>query len=115
MGTRPSLLRLDAPVRPYDCGSASAFPDLLGTPAHDLATALAGRLEPLLGERLPDPEVLFLALPAAGMRIVVDDGPTGVWPTAVVAGELVSRILERITDEMVPYFPLGVFKNNENL
>lgn len=33
MGTRPSLLRLDAPVRPYDWGSASAIPDLLGTPA----------------------------------------------------------------------------------
>lgn len=33
MGTRPSILRLDAPVRPYDWGSASAIPDLLGRPA----------------------------------------------------------------------------------
>ena len=92
---------LDRHLTGHDLGALPAtYHDLLDTPAHDLARALAARLEPLLGERLPDEEVLFLALPAAGLRMVVDDGPTGVWPTAAAAGELVGRILERITDEM---------------
>lgn len=108
LGTESSaLLRrwvtvvLDRYLTGHDLGDLPApYHDLVDTPAHDLARALAARLEPLLAERLPDAEVLFLALPAAGMRLVGGDRPTGSWPTAAVARELVERILQSITDQM---------------
>ena len=61
------------------------YADLVDSPAHDLARALAAAVEPLLNEQLPDDEVLFLALPAAGMRMTGAEGPGGVWRSAELA------------------------------
>ena len=75
--------------------------DLAGSPAHDFARRLAARLEPLLAERLPDTEVLFLALPAAGMRTAAAEPDAVSAPSAAAAAAvLVRRILDRIADEM---------------
>jgi lichenan operon transcriptional antiterminator len=76
------------------------YADLVDSPAHDLARALAAAVEPLLNEQLPDDEVLFLALPAAGMRMTGAEGPGGVWRSAELAGALVERILDRVANEM---------------
>ena len=78
----------------------SSYLDLLDTPAHDLARSLAARIEPLLAERLPDDEVLFLALPAAGMRMEADDASQQARASAEAAEARVQRIFDRIADEM---------------
>lgn len=78
----------------------SSYLDLVDTPAHELARGLAARIEPLLAERLPDDEVLFLALPAAGMRMTTGDASHQATTSAGAAEARVQRIFDRIADEM---------------
>ncbi|QGF23241.1 BglG family transcription antiterminator [Raineyella fluvialis] len=78
----------------------SSYRDLIGTPAHDLARTLADRLEPLLAEHLPQDEVLFLALPAAGLRMIDRPAAGAEEAASDAAEERVQRIFDRIADEM---------------
>lgn len=78
----------------------ASYLELLDTPAHDLARGLAARVEPILAERLPQEEVLFLALPAAGMRMIAGDAVQEAPSSVGAAQARVQRIFERIADEM---------------
>lgn len=78
----------------------STYSDLQGSRAHSYAEALAARVAPLIDEEIPAPEVLFLALPAAGRRTpTASDLPVGA-STEVDEDVLVERIFARIRNTM---------------
>lgn len=78
----------------------SQYDELAGGHAHDVARAIAARIEPLIGEKLPDQEVLFLAVPVSGMRTPTSEEATPDLPSTSGTGELVERVFERIRQTM---------------
>ena len=74
----------------------AAFDTLIGSPAHTFAQTVADRVGPLIMEELPAAEVLFLAVPAAGMRTPVDLATLSVSLTPLPTDELVRSIFDRI-------------------
>ena len=76
------------------------YQDLIGSSAHAVARDLAARIQPQIAEQLPDAEVLFLAIPAAGMRTPSTlEGMAGL-PSPSTSEALVRRIFERIARTM---------------
>mgnify|MGYP000986553792 FL=1 len=103
---RASLLRwftvmLDRTVNGHWLTEMPAtYSDIRSTDAFSYATALSARASVLIDESIPEAEVLFLALPAAGRRTpTTTDLLAG--PSALVDDDaLVERIFERIRNEM---------------
>ena len=81
-------------------GLPPEYDDLEQTPAHRFAAAVAGRVGPLVGTTFPEAEVLFLALPAAGMRTPSDERGLSVFPANAAMEGLVGTILGEIRHEM---------------
>ena len=77
-----------------------AFDTLVGSPAHAFAQAVAARIQPLIVDELPAAEVLFLALPAAGMRTPVDLASLSAALSPLPTENLVSSIFDRIRAQM---------------
>lgn len=76
------------------------YSELVGTPAHAFAVALAERVDPLIGEQLPEAEILFLAIPAAGRRTPTNTAVLSGLGSPVSIEALVRRIFERIRSTM---------------
>ncbi len=77
----------------------AVYGELRGTPAHRTATALADELAPVIADRLPEAEVLFLAVPLASMRST-SFFEHGFGSVDVTAEKLVNQIFERITTQL---------------
>jgi len=76
------------------------FDTLVGSPPHEFAQAVAARIQPLIVDELPPAEVLFLALPAAGMRTPVDLATLSRTLSPLPTEDLVRSIFDRIRREM---------------
>lgn len=76
----------------------AGYTELAGSSAHRLAGELAELLRPLIAEQLPEPEVLFLAIPLAGMRTPTAGHVLAQAP--VTAEGLVTLIMERINSRL---------------
>jgi lichenan operon transcriptional antiterminator len=98
---RWATVMLDRYMGGYELPELPAeYQDLIGSAAHGVARDLAVRIEPQIAEQLPDAEVLFLAIPAAGMRTPSDlEGMSGL-PSPSASQALVRRIFARIAQTM---------------
>lgn len=76
------------------------YDSLVGSPAHAFAWSVAARVRPLLLEDLPEAEVLFLALPAAGMRTPIDLASLPELLSPLPSEELIQAVFDRIRTEM---------------
>lgn len=78
-------------------GPPAGHEALAGSTAHRFAERLAEGVARVTGERLPDDEVFFLAIPAAGRRM-----PTGTEPGGAMAPQdtqsLVDEVLRRVRE-----------------
>ena len=78
----------------------SLYSGLRGTPAHDFSATLAVHLSHEFGTKLTSNDIVFLALPVAGMR-APDDKTTGMAFSETSEGDaLVNQVLAAVLSEM---------------
>lgn len=98
---RWTTIMLDRYLNEHPLGELPVqYHSLAGGHAHEVALAIAQSIEPFIGEKLPEQEILFLAVPVSGMRTPTSEEATPDLPSTAGTNELVEHVFERIRQTM---------------